>query len=116
MFEGRKANKCKRYNLPHTLNGGVQWQCVLQKHGIPSQSESQHTITLCNTTTLLSLSFLRNRLFLPTVQSKHKTASSVIGTPNIVLYCHQDKSPMTRQHLSVSLSQVPTPHKHSVMV
>lgn len=46
MSEGRKANKCKRYNLPHTLNGGVQWQCVLQKHGILSLPESQHTITL----------------------------------------------------------------------
>lgn len=46
MSEGRKANKCKRYNLPHALNGGVQWQCVLRKHGILSLPESQHTITL----------------------------------------------------------------------
>lgn len=27
--------------------------------------------------------------------------------PNIVLYCHQDKSTMGRQHLSVSLSPIP---------
>lgn len=31
-----------------------------------------------------------------------------LKVPNIVLYCHQDKSSMRRQHLSVSLSPVPT--------
>lgn len=31
MFEGREANKCKRYNLPHILNGGVQ----RQSHNMP---------------------------------------------------------------------------------
>lgn len=33
---------------------------------------------------------------------------SRVKVPNIVLYCHQDKSTMRRQHLSVSLSPVPT--------
>lgn len=40
---GRKANKCKRYNLPHILNGV---QCGVPYRGILSLSESQHAITL----------------------------------------------------------------------
>lgn len=42
MFEGRKANKCKRYNLPHILNGV---QCGVPYRSILSLSESQHAIT-----------------------------------------------------------------------
>ena len=45
MFEGRKANKCKRYNLPHILNGGGV-QCGVSYRNILSLSESQHAITL----------------------------------------------------------------------
>lgn len=83
MFEGRKANKCKRYNLPHILNGGVQ--CGVSYKGILSLPESQHTITLVTPRHFSLYLFQETALLLPTLQSEHKTFSWVIVTQ--ILFC-----------------------------
>lgn len=70
----------------------------------------------CNTTTQLSLSFSRNCLLLPTLQSKHKTLSRVIVT-QCPKYCSV-LSPRQINHEKTAsvcfLITTPYPHKHSV--
>lgn len=74
-----------------------------------SLSDTQRAITLL---TPLRALFISSKKPLPPshVAVKNKTFSCVIVSqkpPNIVLYCHQDKSTMGRQHLSVLLSPIP---------
>lgn len=70
----------------------------------------------CNTTTPLSLSFPRNRLLLPTSQSKHKTASRVIVAQS-PKYCSVLSPRQINRAETASVCFLITgsyPHKHSV--
>lgn len=70
----------------------------------------------CNTTTQLSLSFSRNCLLLPTLQSKHKTLSRVIVT-QCPKYCSVLSPRQINHEKTASVCFLITssyPHKHSV--
>lgn len=70
MCKGRKANKCKRYNLLHILNEHSASHKSRPSRSLP---ESQHTITLLTQRHLLFIFSKKTALLLPTPQSKHKT-------------------------------------------
>lgn len=114
MFEGRKANKCKRYNLP--LNGGVQWRCVLQKRGVLSLSESQHTITLVTPQPRCLYLFQETAYSFPRRSRNIKTASRVIVAQS-PKYCSVLSPRQINRAQTASVCFLITssyPHKHSV--
>lgn len=113
MFEGRKANKCKRYNLPHILNGGVQCWCVLQRHSLSVRVTTCHYSH--NTATRSLYLFPRKRSLLPTLQSKHKTFSCVIVSHS-PKYCSVLSPWQINHEKTASVCFLITssyPHKHS---